>query len=298
MAEQDSPRPDPETYGDFLQAQNRAFRDALTAALGRRSPSLVPFGKVRRYLSAGEEGYVGQRMVPVAAIVGSEQKSEDFSRNFAPKRRIQPFRWMSIDAANRAGYVLPPVVLYELGGVYFVRDGNHRVSVARSTGIDMIEAEVLTLPSRIQLSPKMDAKEVMRLINASMGERFAAATGLPVGRKALTADSPEAWDGLLVDIERHRLFLGEGTELRAAASSWYETMFLPLVSAARRARLLKARGATRFYLLAAAWESDFEESSKSCLDPEDEASRFAESRPGFLARLNPFRKRRAGRSSP
>jgi hypothetical protein len=40
---------------------------------------------------------------------------------------------------------LPPIVLYKLGGRYFVLDGNHRVSVARYQGVQWIEAEVTQL---------------------------------------------------------------------------------------------------------------------------------------------------------
>jgi hypothetical protein len=34
---------------------------------------------------------------------------------------------------------LPSILLYEIGGVYFVRDGNHRVSVAKIKGVEFID---------------------------------------------------------------------------------------------------------------------------------------------------------------
>ena len=293
MSDGDRAAPDGAAYADFLEARNRAFRDSLSSVFGRRSPSLVPFSLVRRHLGTGSERYIGIKTVPVASIVGSEQRGGDFTRSFAPKRSVERYRWMRVAAAQRHGLDLPPVVLYELGGVYFVRDGNHRVSVARGAGVEFIEAEVLSLGSKAELSPDMDAKAVLAFIMASMTADFASATGLSVGRRGLAAGSPEAWDALLVEIERHRLFLGEGTELKAAAGSWHETMYLPMVAAARRAGLLRRtcrvgdRGAeeTEFYLFAAAWEADFEEGAKACLDSDDTALRYAGSRLGPIRRL-------------
>ena len=51
-------------------------------------------------------------------------------------------RWLGVAAARDHGKVLPPVVLVQVGGVYFVRDGHHRISVARALGQLDIEAEV------------------------------------------------------------------------------------------------------------------------------------------------------------
>ena len=288
MSHRDRVAPDGAAYDDFLEARNRAFRDSLSAVFGRRSPALIPFSLVRRHLGTGSEKYLGVMPVPVASIVGSEQRGGDFTRSFAPKGSVERYRWMSVAAAQREGLDLPPVVLYELGGVYFVRDGNHRVSVARGTGVEFIEAEVLSLGSKAELSPEMDARAVLRSIMSSMTADFASATGLSVGRRGLAAGNPEGWDALLVEIERHRLFLGEGTDLKTAAGSWHETMYLPMVTDARRAGLLRGtrrtggRGVeeTQFYLFATAWEADFEEGAKACLDSEDAALRYAGSRLG------------------
>jgi hypothetical protein len=59
-----------------------------------------------------------------------------------PLRTVSRERWKRIDRAFRLGVELPPVILYQLGGVYFVKDGHHRVSVARFHGAEWIDAEV------------------------------------------------------------------------------------------------------------------------------------------------------------
>ena len=51
-------------------------------------------------------------------------------------------RWKRIDRAFHRGEELPPVSLYKVGGLYFVLDGHHRVSVARYHGVEWIDAYV------------------------------------------------------------------------------------------------------------------------------------------------------------
>ena len=69
-------------------------------------------------------------------------KHEQFDQNFMPLSNASPERWKRIDRAFRLGQELPAVSLVQLGGAYFVSDGNHRVSVARFHGVEWIDAEV------------------------------------------------------------------------------------------------------------------------------------------------------------
>ncbi len=77
-----------------------------------------------------------------ACIVGSTGKNEWFDEEFMPLRDASRERWKRIDRAFRLGLELPPVSLYQLGGVYFAHDGHHRVSVARFHGVEWMDAEV------------------------------------------------------------------------------------------------------------------------------------------------------------
>ena len=81
-------------------------------------------------------------------VVGSVGRSGEFDAGFMPTR-ASAGRWKRVDLAFRTGRDLPPVVLYKLGDDYYVHDGNHRVSVARFEGVEMIDAEVTEFfPSR------------------------------------------------------------------------------------------------------------------------------------------------------
>jgi hypothetical protein len=81
-------------------------------------------------------------MVPIQQIWGSEGRSADFDSLFYPRQGHSQGRWVGIAAARMMGLVLPPVDLIQVGDGYFVRDGHHRISVARALGEEYIEAEV------------------------------------------------------------------------------------------------------------------------------------------------------------
>jgi hypothetical protein len=81
--------------------------------------------------------------VPLAQIVGSENRVDDFDSAFNPRNSHNSDRWIGIAAARRRGVVLPPVELIQVGDEYYVRDGHHRVSVARAAGQADIEARIL-----------------------------------------------------------------------------------------------------------------------------------------------------------
>lgn len=94
-------------------------------------------------LKAGR--YAGLRSVPISQIVGSEGRMRDFSESFRPLQRHTKERWVSVAMARAHGLELPPVALLQIGEAYFVRDGHHRISVAKARGQDSIEAEVTVL---------------------------------------------------------------------------------------------------------------------------------------------------------
>ena len=75
-------------------------------------------------------------------IVGSVGRSGQFDSGFMPVKRSLEGRWKRVDRAFHGGIELQPVVLNKIGDCYYVLDGNHRVSVARYHGVEMIDAEV------------------------------------------------------------------------------------------------------------------------------------------------------------
>jgi hypothetical protein len=105
---------------------------------------LLPAERVLKNLLKQESRNFGLQQVPIDRIIGSG-RYRDFSLEFRPLRQESNGRWQSIARARRQGINLPPPLLYQVGDAYFVEDGNHRISVARSAGQDYIEANVVAI---------------------------------------------------------------------------------------------------------------------------------------------------------
>jgi hypothetical protein len=122
-------------------ARNQAQRGLLWSTLTRRSRSLLALDEIE--VTGDVHRDAGLRLVPISQIRGSESRSSDFDRDFNPLQDHNKRRWLSVAAARRRGKTLPPVKLVQVGDVYFVRDGHHRISVARALGQRSIQARVL-----------------------------------------------------------------------------------------------------------------------------------------------------------
>jgi hypothetical protein len=85
----------------------------------------------------------GVQLIAARDIVGSEDRSGDFDRDFNPLRESLRDRWLSVFSARQRGVALPPIELVRGPDGYYVRDGHHRLSVARALGQDDVEAIVL-----------------------------------------------------------------------------------------------------------------------------------------------------------
>jgi hypothetical protein len=128
---------------DFDRAHRRAKVGDLLAHLRRRPNELLAYHQVRQDLCVEGERYRGIRSVPSEQIVGSTDRCADFDRAFRPRRTHDADRWLSVARADGEGKILPPIQLYRIGDAYFVRDGHHRVSVARVRHQPYVDAEVV-----------------------------------------------------------------------------------------------------------------------------------------------------------
>jgi hypothetical protein len=172
--------------------------------------------------------------VPIDRIVGSEGRYLDFNRIFLPKREHLRGRWTRVDLAHYEQVHLPPVTLYEIGGVYFVRDGNHRVSVARTQGAEFIDAEVISLKSRLALAPDMSREELKRAVIALEKREFFRQTGLDALRPGVEMEFTDTgrYDEVLRHIHAHKYFINQSKPdeipFQEALLSWYDKVYQPL----------------------------------------------------------------------
>jgi hypothetical protein len=146
---------------DFSRARGRAFFNEIVAFLFGEDNRLLSFDAVKHSLRIGGQSYLGVRTVEVAKIVGSVDRYADFDRAFMPTQTHTAERWKSIDRAHYQLIELPPVSLYKVGDMYFVRDGHHRVSVAREQGIVFIDAEVIACETRVPLSGTLRPEDLV-----------------------------------------------------------------------------------------------------------------------------------------
>src|SRR3954463_5601058 len=143
---------------DFARARRARLLSDVARRM-RREPDdvalILPFEEVVEAL--GRTGQVdrGLQVVPLDAIVGTVDRAVDFDRGFRPTSARLRSRWERIAAAQRRGEALPPISLFQIGDLHFVRDGHHRVSVAKSLGRDDIDAYVTEIQTRIRLGAEM-----------------------------------------------------------------------------------------------------------------------------------------------
>lgn len=115
----------------------------LLARLFGRNMRLLDLSEIRRQYQAENKAYIGNKTVPIDRIRGSESRCDDFDVNLRPLQDHLRYRWIGVAIARMSGVSLPAVELIHIGGFYFIRDGHHRVSIARALGEKYIDAIVL-----------------------------------------------------------------------------------------------------------------------------------------------------------
>lgn len=223
---------DIEARHEFHDARRRAFWHRICNLLKGEPRKLLSFEEVQHKLHATSQAYRGIETVEVDKIVGTLGRYRDFDRAFLPLRSHTAGRWMAIARAYREGEPLPPIQLYKVGDAYFVRDGHHRVSVAREQGAKFIEAEVIECHTRVPIGPDISEHDLD--LKAAYVE-FLEATNLDQLRpeQQIECTAHGAYKILLEHIAVHRYFLGLEQERdiswQEAVLSWYDNLYRPVV---------------------------------------------------------------------
>jgi len=130
---------------DFLRARRHQVLAALAHRL-RRQPGtgdrLLQLDEIIGALGMRGERQLGLRTIPLDTIVGTAGQRRDFDRRFRPTSNRVRERWEQLALAERRGEAIPPIEVYRIGGLHFVSDGHHRVSIAVATGQQTIDAYV------------------------------------------------------------------------------------------------------------------------------------------------------------
>ena len=197
--------------------------------------TLLSFNEIRKLLNPTNISYQGIKAVKLSLIVGSEGRYRDFNKIFLPRFDYLRGRWESIEMAHLKEYNLPPVKLYELGGVYFVQDGNHRISVAKLREMEYIDAEIISLKSEIKLSPRMAKEDIKKAIikyekdNFFKNEEYK----LVIDKEKLTFTEIGRYHEVEAHIQVHKYFINlnqpQEISYQKAVTSWYYNLFLPTI---------------------------------------------------------------------
>lgn len=243
MSEDTSMTAQSQSREKWNQARRQAFYQRLSSALGltRQPVSLLSFEDVQQKLRLTQSAYRGLQQVPLSQIVGSVGRYHDFTRTFLPLVEGDGQRWRRV-AELQFDSGLPPIELYKVGEAYFVKDGNHRVSVARQFGMQTIEAYVWEYQTPV--GGVSAEAELSELIVKAEYRAFLDHTELDVTQpdQNIILTEPGMYPELELEIELYRENLeridGEPRSYRDAASAWYDMIYTTAIEIIKESGVL------------------------------------------------------------
>ena len=227
---------------DFLRARRRQALGRLRARAVRRGDLdlILPFDEVLAALGRVGERDLGTQVIPVDSIVGTVDRTSGFDRSFRPTSSRVRTRWERIAAMMRRGEALPPIEVYRIGDAHFVRDGHHRVSVARALGIKDLDARVVEIKTRVGATRDLTIADLPRKSHERV---FRERVPLPADKAARIKPSDKLGYGILAEAMEAWAFRagqerGELLDRAKAAREWFDTEYAPVVEALREANEL------------------------------------------------------------
>lgn len=238
--------PTQDAQDDFLRARRRRVFAQLSSTL-RLAPGdvdvMLSFDEVVDALGRVGESDLGIVSIAISSIVGTVDRRKEFDREFRPTSSRARARFERIAEASRRGVSLPPIDVYRVGELHFVRDGHHRVAVARAQGRDLVDAHVVEVLTRVPTGSSITLGD---LPLKSHERLFHERVPLPRDARArivLTdpmqygtlAEGVEAW-GYRLSQHDERYFDRPQTALR-----WFHEEYVPVVAILREAELIGRR---------------------------------------------------------
>jgi hypothetical protein len=238
---------------DFTRARRQQVLSRLAAWL-RREPDdvniMLPFDEVIDALGMMSERRLGLQTIRLDSIVGSVDRTRDFDRRFRPTSGRVRERWQRLALAQRRGEAIPPIDLYRVGDLHFVKDGHHRVSVAHALGLDSIDGYVTEVITRInskgiRYRGDLIVKDYRRLFLERVpltGQARAAVVVSDPWDYAVLGENVEAWGFRLMQDE------GAFLDRPTVARRWYDEEYVPVVKMLRQAEMVGDRTEAEAYM--------------------------------------------------
>ena len=249
----DTGLPSADAQFDFGRARRRRALSRLSTRL-RGDPSdvnvILPFEEVVAALGRRGERRLGQQTIDLDSIVGTVDRQREFDRRFRPTSSRVRTRWERIAAAQRRGEPMPPIDVYRIGEAHFVKDGHHRVSVARALGHRDINAYVTEIVTEIGAERAITLRD---LPLKSHERLFHERVPLPPGardriqlsdewRYAALSEAVEAWGFRAIQDRK------EAMTRQEVAEAWFRDEYQPVVEMLREAELIRHGSETEAYM--------------------------------------------------
>ena len=237
---------------DFSRARRRRALSRLANRV-RGEPgdvmAILPFEEVVEALGRRGERDLGLQTIEIDSIVGTVDRSREFDRSFRPTSGRVRTRWERIAEAQRRGQPMPPIHVYRIGDLHFVKDGHHRVSVARAMGHDKIDAYVS------EVITEVDPEQGIRLADLPLKSHerlfFERVPLPPEARRRIRPSNGAAYACLAEGVEawgfRHMQARGQFMTREEAARDWWSEEYLPVVEMLREAGIAKDGNETDAY---------------------------------------------------
>lgn len=229
---------------DFNRARNKARFTNIFNIINPEKKELLSYYDVKTMAKPKSQTYRGMKVVKIDQIIGSEGRYKDFSKAFLPKKEHLRHRWESIDRAHLSDMILPPISLFKIGDVYFVRDGNHRVSVAKMQGTLSIDAEVVELTTEIKIEPHMTKSDLKEVVLQYEREQMLKNTKLDqmLDMTNIRFTSLGRYDEMRRHIQGHKYYINQAVEeeisLEEAAASWFTKVYMPIIEIIKNENML------------------------------------------------------------
>ena len=211
---------------------------------------MLPFDEVVAALGATSRVDLGEQVIDLDSIVGTvDRRRGEFDRDFRPSPGTRG-RWERIAEARKRGEAMPAIDVFRIGDLHFVRDGHHRVSVARALKEKDINANVIEVRTRLGADPKLQLADLPlkhheRVFHERVPlppEKRARIQLSDEWRYAQLATLVEGW-GYRVSLLRERVI-----DRRELAQLWYDEEYEPIVNMLREAGLGGGGTETERYL--------------------------------------------------
>lgn len=237
---------------EFNYLRLRGFLDRVLGFITGHNMHLLSFTEIVDKLRLRESIYRGLQDIPIAHIVGSTGRYNEFTRHFFPysldKRDKE--RWRKIYTLAVTGKGFPPIEVYKIDQIYFVHDGNHRVSVAKDLGWETIQANVTELPCAIPLTPDVEPDALLIKEEwAYFLERTHLDQTRPDSKEHLRLTEPGGYQSLLRHIKLHLSMMHQNGQtvgndkldgsLERAAADWYDHVYQPAIAAVRQSDIMR-----------------------------------------------------------